>query len=395
MTIDKQKLVELLVEKTGFNEEKIENQLSELVKRIKKAAEVGKSFEVEGFGTFSVENDTLHFVPAEPVQTEINHKYTGMKPIELIGAFKETGDQPVPGTGEDDEEDIKEAGPEPEPEAGTGEEAPAWGFDEEAADAEKREAEKQEEKEEDEERKEKKPVFEFDETAEVPEEPEDEIEEPIEKKEEPEQVEAPSAKKKKVDRQKVKKEKPAESDPIGKVLIYSVVILVILVAGWFVYDSGILERSGDTSGQQVQQEPQTTEEVPPEALEQQQGQQETGGDDRLTGETGEPGEQTDSGSGEQEITEESVYGLKGEVQPGAGDGYTIVIHSLTDETKARTITENMQQQGYRSVLMSAVVNGRTYWRVGLGQFESVESAQDATGTLPERFRENHFIKRIQ
>jgi len=47
------------------------------------------------------------------------------------------------------------------------------------------------------------------------------------------------------------------------------------------------------------------------------------------------------------------------------------------------------------LISQAQVEGTTYYRVGIGQFETVSNAQQAIGDIPERYRDNNFIKRIQ
>ncbi len=103
MIIDKEQLISLLIDKTGLDATEVEDQLTELINRIQQAAQEDKSFEIEGFGTFNMEEGTLQFEPSDTLETEINNKYAGMKPIELIGAFKEPEGDEVPEITEPDE----------------------------------------------------------------------------------------------------------------------------------------------------------------------------------------------------------------------------------------------------------------------------------------------------
>jgi len=57
MTIDRDELINLLVEKTGMNRDEIEKQLSELTSRIMDAANRGKALEIKGFGLFYFDED--------------------------------------------------------------------------------------------------------------------------------------------------------------------------------------------------------------------------------------------------------------------------------------------------------------------------------------------------
>ena len=107
MKIDRAKLVELLVEKTGMDSDEIDSQLKQLIDRILDAAERGKALEIKEFGMFYFdENGDLKFDPSDELSTEINFKYAGMEPVELkpprSGSEPEE-DKEIPGTatGED------------------------------------------------------------------------------------------------------------------------------------------------------------------------------------------------------------------------------------------------------------------------------------------------------
>jgi cell division septation protein DedD len=89
------------------------------------------------------------------------------------------------------------------------------------------------------------------------------------------------------------------------------------------------------------------------------------------------------------------YGLMGKPNQAIANGYTIVVHSLRDRQQAEQNRQQLQQAGYRALISQAQVEGTTYYRVGIGQFETVGDAQQAIGDIPERYRDNNFIKRIQ
>lgn len=89
MHIDHSKLVELLVEATGLDEERVKTQLNELIEEIHEAISEGDAYEVDGFGLFSGIGDNILFVPSDDLATEINYKYAGMEPIELDEAPEE------------------------------------------------------------------------------------------------------------------------------------------------------------------------------------------------------------------------------------------------------------------------------------------------------------------
>lgn len=379
MTINKEKLISLLVDKTEQDREQIEQQLSELINRIQKAAEAGKSFEIEGFGTFTMQEGILHFEPSGTLETEINNRYAGMKPIELIGAFKEPGGGEIPdvsaGTEEDD--DVWGIKNEADPDVSASEEA------EEDEDEEVYEDPAIEEKAEEE-----KPA------------PEDIIkraEELAGKKTVAEEKEpGPSA-------QPVEMRTSAsagdieEEDPIGRFLVAAVVVLTIGIAGWFTYDMAFLGGSSSATANEASS-------TPPAAQQQQSSAVETG-----AGENGEnpspPQEEelmtsdevinnADEGQGQEEVGDGSPYGLYGTTDANVTGGYTIVVHSLRRQQQAALIRDRLNEEGYRTVLSEATINGETYFRVGLGRFESVADAQEAVAQLPDIYKDNHFIRRI-
>ncbi|MDZ7716575.1 MAG: HU family DNA-binding protein [Balneolaceae bacterium] len=92
MQIDKEQLIQLITDKTELDMQQVGEQLNELIAAIREAADKGQSYEIEGFGTFKMVDKKLRFSPSPSLKTEINHKYAGMQPIELIGAFKDTRD---------------------------------------------------------------------------------------------------------------------------------------------------------------------------------------------------------------------------------------------------------------------------------------------------------------
>jgi len=87
--------------------------------------------------------------------------------------------------------------------------------------------------------------------------------------------------------------------------------------------------------------------------------------------------------------------LRGTLNNNIESGYTIVVHSLRVEQKAENRRQNLQQAGFRALVNQAMVEGTTYYRVGIGQFETVESAQQAISDIPQEFQDNNFIKRIK
>jgi len=528
MTIDREKLIQLLVAKTGYDRERVEAQLSELISRIHEAASEGKSFEIEGFGIFTLQDDELNFEPADELRTEINHKYAGMEPIELIGAYGESEEEveTEPESEREAESDLEleeegfvaetEAGsedrieietetgteeetePETEPESGEKEsEEPAadvaeesgeagaeedeiWGIDDESSLADeisKARTEKWKKAQQEANQDEREAEPEQPETTEESSASDEDIDEVLkslqdeptigkdEAEEQEEQVEfddlermlseeeqeagqqdaetepagtesgrwepgselktsKPQKKVAKAGPKAKRKQAQKKKDPIGTILTVFLILVIVGVGGWFAYDMGVFsgitalisggsDQVASTEQPQLQNQDQLPSQTQTQPLPQDQSQQPS--PDQNADAAGGPGQQqadvanqqqqqqsgqaaepetgnavaTDTGTGE------PTYGLKGPVNPDANTGYTIVVYSLQNETRARRLQNDLSDEGYRALLTDAVVNGNEYWRVGLGQFATVNDAQAAARSLREPFRNNFFIRRIE
>ncbi len=383
MTINKEKLISLLVEKTEQDREQVEEQLSELISRIQKAAGEGKSFEIEDFGTFTMQEDMLHFEPNDKLETEINNRYAGMKPIELIGAFKEPDGGEIP--------DVSD---------GTDEDNEVWGIEKEA-DSEPEKPERDDEVYE-------TPGIEED----VEEEPTPQvIIERAEKLAEKQTLAEESKPRQAAQSEEVltsgaddrKEKKDKEQDPIGRFLVAAVVVLSIGIAGWFTYDLGLFGGNDSTPANETSSSPpvaqqqetnpdrsnDAADDEPPQSEESASGSQEEEliPEDEVTTNADESRAQEESGDG-------SPYGLYGTADSNITGGYTIVVHSLRRQQQAAAMRERLNEEGYRTILSEASINGETYFRVGIGQFESVASAQEAVAELSDNYKDNHFIRRI-
>lgn len=402
MTIDKEQLISLLEEKTGLEREQVETQLSELINRIQKAAEEDKTFEVEGFGTFSMEEGSLQFEPGDTLETEINNKYAGMKPIELIGAFKEPeSDEEVP------EVDMADVQP------GDIDTEDKWAFDSGAVEGEKDKEQEAEPIESEPELDDERPETEKDTGSEEIEEDQQEAEEVFdtvfgttsEGSSAPETLETETAEVEAQedefgeDNSEEKAEVPAEdekekpSDPIGTIIVAVVVVLVIGVGGWLTYDFGLF---GTSNTEISTTSPQPTETVEPTDDNTQSEEQSSDQDE----EDVEPEQPSAVSTGEEDVGRQSTpqqqdrYGLHGEPNQAIANGYTIVVHSLRNQQQAEQNRQQLQEAGYRALINQAQVEGATYYRVGIGQFETISDAQQAIGDIPKRYRDNNFIKRI-
>lgn len=431
MTINKSKLIELLVNKTGLEEKQVEEQLSLLILRIQQAGQQGKDFQIQGFGTFSIKDDALHFEPSRGLETEINHKYAGMKPIELIGAFKDMpsteqqGSSTSGGTAVDadfdadfnadfnaDADTNDGAGTSAADEVNIPTKTPIQtdssqnqqrsleeilGIGRSAGGTEKPEeptdsASVPQQDEQNEEETTPFPLDFDDESKTTADDPfdfddDESISGPAEEAEETEEDD--------------------EKDPIGTILIICIMLLTVGVASWSVYELKLLEFSFSDSDT-----PSSVQQAPAESPVQSTSEQE----EELVNKAGNlaaeedvaEGDEPASGRQEPEATalendenegnipvNTSVYGLKGATTAEGNNGYTIVVHSLKNRNVAQRQQSDLASQGYRVILTEALVNGETFWRVSLGQFETPSDAQDTASTLPKPYKDNNFIKRIQ
>lgn len=119
-------------------------------------------------------------------------------------------------------------------------------------------------------------------------------------------------------------------------------------------------------------------------------------------ETEEPDEQEEVGDGEAALSEEpdtppedERFGLHGNYVENSGIQYTIVLHSLPTMQHAERTAEELRQEGYRTVVTERTVDERVVYRVGIGQFESIQAALSEAESLPEPYRNQNFIHRIQ
>ncbi|MGD8426889.1 MAG: SPOR domain-containing protein [Balneolaceae bacterium] len=389
MIIDKEKLISLLVEKTGLEQEQVEKQLSELINRIQKAADDGKDFEIEGFGVFHMEDNGLQFEPSKTLETEINNKYTGMRPIELIGAFKKPEDGEIPDISEpiDSEEGIWAFDEEAEKEVSTSE---STAHEQEPDINDKSEIPKKEETKE-----KKEPVTDKNtqpkgETHPTTAENQDKKSLETEQKKEKQNIEKSIASNK------------SEKDPIGRVLVVAVVLIVIGVSGWLVYDM-VLGKNNTNAGNQTFANEQVKRPLPAHQTAETQDEPqnvEASNNFNPSDKNSEP--QTESkvtkkedSPSESQQGDNKTYGLRGNINHSIKSGYTIVVHSLKSKRQAEANMKILQNEGYRTLISEAVVNGSMHYRVSIGQFPTIKAAQEATSTLSEPYRSNNFIKRIK
>lgn len=378
MTIDKEKLISLLKDKTGLEREQVEAQLSELIDRIQKAANEGKTFEIEGFGTFSMEEGVLQFEPEDTLETEINNKYAGMKPIELIGAFKEPEkEEEVP------DADMRENLDEDE----------KWAFDTEAAEDSRDQKEEKPVEEtisEEHQEPEEVPVLEDLETTDLGEE---DVETVFGTAADTKEKEVDTSEKASSPDEESKEESP--SGVLDTVVVAAVIVLAVALGGWLIYDMSF---SGSDGTQSIATSEKPVKETSSENdTETSQSTTPSGKDEENEREPKESSQVPiqQEANGEPINKQQNRYGLHGDPNRDLSNGYTIVVHSLRNQQKAEQNRQQLQETGFRALISQAQVQGTTYYRVGIGQFETVDDAQQAIDDIPARYRESNFIKRIQ
>lgn len=404
MTIDKEQLVELLVEKTSMSTEEINTQLDQLIERILDASKRGKALEIKEFGAFYFDEEgELRFDPAEELSTEISFKYAGMKPVEL----KAERDTSIPDIEEDDEDDFDDS-----LEVDEDEDDPfAEPFDEFDSD-EKQEADfdfiADPGMEED-------SPFDFDEKDHEDEESIT-IDDPL-SSESSEPPEEPEEKKKTnvADFKPISRHPVKRRDNTGLYILIGIILVAVLVGAYFYY----INTQSNTS---VQSEQSTLTEMQPgtnetedtganEATDSQtddtqetetEPNQEVEPDNQTPTERAEPIQGTDEETASEiddadSETDQPLYGLTGSVTEEANSGFSIVVHSFRDENRAIATerADQLRADGYRVMVTSRTVNENLVWRVSVGQFETVADAQQAATQLPEPHNTQNFIQRIR
>lgn len=342
MKIDRKKLISLICNKTGMKPEAVELQLKELTTQIRQASDRGNALEIKGFGMFyHTRQGDLTFDPAEELKTEVNYKYAGMDAVEVKKPAAATS--PFPSSAKSEKSEAKPS---------------------------------------------------------------------VEKLEHPLESE--------------------EKNPAATLITSIVVVLVIVIGIILLVDFGYMD--GLFSREQVELTPPVTSqteeppdlqyEAPNEILTESE-EPASAGDPELadvpvsepeSADESEPEESepvvedivtTEAEASEESGTVETVssgqeaasvtpFGLYGKIQMIDHRFYTIVVHSMQSESRAREAADTLSEEGYRSIAITVFHDDiGQMWRVGIGQFATIPLAQRAASDLPEEFRENHFIGLIQ
>ncbi|CAN5170820.1 hypothetical protein BH23BAC3_BH23BAC3_00130 [soil metagenome] len=371
MTINREKLIKLLVEKTELKQAEVEAQLDELTNRILDAANRGKALEIKDFGLFYFdEKGQLSFKAADQLDKEINYQYAGMEPVELKpakrqgpAAEKESSEEPEPRTAGDEE---KKSDPVVKDDVfGIGRTLSGEKEKEDVGNGE-------------------------DDASEVTDPFEKLFQDPAaevkpQKKETLHKAGTTAKKKSPVKKQPASSDKKKSRDPMT--------MIIVIILGFVVLTVGYLMVSEYLEAP----EPAQTETAEPIPLEEPPVTAEVDAT-----ETEEPVEQEEVGDGEEALSEEpdtppqdERFGLHGNYVESSGLQYTIVLHSLPTIEHAERTAQELRQEGYRTVVTERTVDDRVVFRVGIGQFETIQSALSEAESLPEPYRNQNFIHRIQ
>lgn len=390
MTIDRDELINLLMEKTGMDREKVEEQLDELNSRIVDAANRGKALEIKGFGLFYFDEDgELTFRASDQLDTEINFTHAGMKPIEIepskpgsAPSGKELSEEP-----EDDLDAEIDSLQQTSSDSDTPDEADDDSDLEDIFGIEKTLSADKSEKDENKDDSEVPEPFDKliqdapDEVKPVSEpQPEDKVKKagtaPAQK--------ASSASKNK------KKAVTKSRDPMTTIILV-VLAAVFLFAAYFVFTEFMdPPEQSETAQQQdieINNPPATAERDVTEATEPEEPEPE---------QVPEPEDDPEPlDDPVDEVMTTDPYGLYGELAETEGDVFTIVVHSLESQNVANRTANELRADGFRISVTERTVDGQIYYRVGIGQFPTVQEAVQEASTLPEPFNNQNFIQRLQ
>lgn len=393
MILSHDKLVEKLAELLGREEEWVAAELYKMIEEIKEATANGAEYKIEKFGTFCVRDEKLVFTADDTFALEINYKYAGMLPV-AADSSNEKVDHDV------SHNEIDSESP----------------SDEES------------EKKDDGSTKEKVLPFQNDSPLDkllrkpVKSDPESEgkidvSKGPHQTKEAVQKSKSSGIQKETVRKKGLKKKKisankkaPGKKKVMnGTIISVGIIVMICLfaagVATLIETNAPIFEKAyrkehamppnptspGGTShinaGQNTPAK-QNQKQTSPQSVSQ-------SNNSNLTNNTRKNSDVKQTKKILSELSASNLYGLKGKIKPTVHNFFTIVVYSLINQDQADSQRSKLDKRGFRTVVTKADVNGTIVWRVGLGQFPSVNDAENAAGKLPAPFNTKHFIKRIQ
>ena len=438
MTISTEKLIELISEKSDLNTDQVRSWLEDLIQNISQELDRKGEYTIERFGIFKMNDGELVFEPSETLSAEINYKYSGMKPIEIMEAEQKSALRKTMASSEEASIEAMQTGSgEPSVEKEEDDTLPPQESDgssqRKAGDAD---SGKQASGEPAEETVQASSRDSEDEHKERPEK--EQAETPVASA----KVSADSGKQEETSTGKTKKgeketerpirqvgttkgpgvERPSvqeksRNDSVMDLVRTAGAIVLIALTVYFVYllMGNIKPGSddGDTSGPEQAEVTSSMEsenggmarkdktggdKAPEKKVEGSKSEAEGSQNTREAGAVDKANREIESSELDSEFeysdVSTSTYGLRGQPSELGMKGYTIVIYSFSDRGNAKEIQKTLLSKGYRVILNQASVDDKEVWRVGIGQFPTISRAQDAATKLPEPYNTKHFLKRI-
>ena len=404
--------IQYVARELSISEEESQELLREFSVHLNNELNETDSVQLTGLGTLNKDISGISLELDLSFAIEINYKYAGMQPIVVSDDFN---------VGiEEEEESEGEVDSEPEEES--------------EGDVE-REPEKESEPEEEQESvvdeepdSEQEPEAVDNTEVEVDSEPEEESEGDVEREPEEEQESEPDLDdeaKARIAKRTASLRSPKKTKRSNRTPIYigiGIVFIAAMIAGWQFYLKPILDEPAMLVGDSSTEPSNVSEAVNSNSISEEQ-QPSAALDNEKNGLEGEASgtmvmnEESSIISPENSasrINTDSVvsapimaknvaeipadqprYGLMGEVDTRANDGYTLVLFSLSNRQSAMEKYELYRSAGYRSLL--APVNSSRFglmWRVSIGQFSTVEQALEVAKELPKEIIEDYFITKI-
>jgi|GEM_PF-2781095 len=426
MTLTYKKLVKRLAEESGLSEKEVTDQLTDLIARIEEKTYKNEGYSISKLGTFTNVEGRLVFEPDDTLSLEVNHKYAGMEPIEVVAPYKDGEDEEIeeePETVDDNQSASKKDDDGREvKEAKTGGEDESERFSPELREGKVGNQEKTEkveptpddnkekvtkkaspkatgsknkketvtDKEVDQKDKVKTPKEEIESNAEKNLKPEQEKDKQrqktISKPKEPAKA-AVSNKGKKTYR----KEKSVSGTTAIVIGVFGVAIVVSLV--WFLVRQNAAKSTNVLLGDNTVNSQVTTNTQPRKvkATAKASITKKVAADSSVS--KNKNSQKADSAG--ITVSKTKKYGLKGALSLNNSDFYTVVVYSLTEHNRALQVKNRIdKERAYRVSLTGTTINGQHVWRIGLGQFKNVKDAEQAASKLPSKYRNNHFIKHV-
>ena len=394
--------IQYIARELSISDEESKELLREFSVHLNNELNETASVQLTGFGTLrkDISGISLELDPSFAI--EINYKYAGMQPIVVSDDFNV-------GIEEDDEPEVDDRESEAEDEAEVQ-------LEPEIVDERESEVEVDPEPEEERESEEEDDLVD---EPKIDDEPESEVEG------EDEEVDLDDEAKARISKRTASLRSPKKTKRSNLTPIYigiGVVFIAAVIAGWQFYLKPILDEPAMLVGDSGTEQSNVTEAMDSNSISEEQ-EPSAALDNEKNGLEGEASDtmvmneestiispenstsrlNTDSvvsapimAKNVAEIpVDQPRYGLMGEVDTRANDGYTLVLFSLSNRQSAMEKYELYRSAGYRS-LLSPVNSSRfgLMWRVSIGQFSTVEQALEVAKELPKEIIEDYFITKI-